>query len=263
MSKFIFVKYQETGNDFILIDDRAFFFDTSLVRPLCHRQFGVGADGVVLLQPDSTADFRMRIFNSDGSEAAMCGNGLCCLMQFIVDLGLPKQLTRIATANRIVEVEPCGEKISIQMDPASHVKQLYIEGREVYFLDTGVPHAVVFVPDVKRVDLMNEGNSLRHHCAFQPNGANVNFASLQNDGSICVRTFERGVERETLSCGTGAVAVGIVAAQKYRLPNPMQMCFSGGCLDIHVNHQGVKMVGHVSKVFEGSIQSTLHPVFCS
>lgn len=247
MSKLTFVKYHGAGNDFILIDDRALFFNSTLVPHLCHRRFGIGADGVVLLQNDSIADFRMRIFNSDGSEAESCGNGLRCLMKFITHLGLPQKTYRIATANRIVEASFIGEKVAIQMGLPSNVKQLYIGGREVHFLDTGVPHAVIFVPDVQTIDLMNEGAVLRHHPSFQPKGTNVNFASLQSDGSIRVRTFERGLEGESIACGTGAVAVGVVA----RGQNPVRICFAGGEIEIYVEESGVKMVGEAVEVFEG------------
>lgn len=249
MSNLTFVKYHGAGNDFILIDDRASFFNSTLVPSLCHRHFGIGADGVILLQNDSIADFRMRIFNNNGSEAESCGNGLRCLMKFIAHLGLPQKPYRIATANRIVEASFVGEKVAIQMGPARNVKQLYIGEREVHFLDTGVPHAVIFVPDVQKIDLMNEGASLRHHSAFQPRGANVNFASLQSDGSIRVRTFERGLEAESMACGTGAVAVGVIAARE--LPNPIRICFPGGEIEVFIEDSGVRMVGDAIQVFEG------------
>lgn len=254
-AKLPFVKYQGAGNDFILIDDRALAFNTALVSSLCRRKFGIGADGLILLQNGQGADFRMRIFNSDGSEAESCGNGLRCLMQFLLHLGFPKKSYRIATADRIVEADYFGEKVSVQMGEARNVKQLYIAGREVYFLDTGVPHAVVFVPDLSRVDVMNEGAALRHHTAFQPCGANANFASLHN-GIIHLRTFERGLERESLACGTGAAAAGFLAAQQYRLPNPIQIQCLGGLLEIEVTGKNVRMIGPAEKVFVGRVLLT-------
>jgi diaminopimelate epimerase len=252
MSTISFVKYHGAGNDFILIDDRALFFDSTQVPSLCHRKFGIGADGLILLQPHDVADFRMRIFNSDGSEAESCGNGLRCLMQFLLHLGLPKKSYRIATADRIVEASFVGEKISINMGKPLHVKQLYMDRQEVHFLDTGVPHTVLFVPDVHSVDLPKNGADLRYHAAFQPRGTNVNFAALQADGSIQVRTYERGLEGETLACGTGAVAVAFAAAKKYKLPNPIHICFPGGTLEMYVEGEEVRMVGEAVKVFEGS-----------
>jgi diaminopimelate epimerase len=246
-----FTKFQGAGNDFILIDDRASHFNSNLVHHICHRKFGIGADGVILLQTDAAADFRMRIFNNDGSEAGSCGNGLRCLMKFIADLGMPKRNYRIATGDRVVEAGFQGNKVRVHMGLAQNLKQLHIGGHEVYSLDTGVPHAVVFSPDA---DLKILGPLLRHHAAFQPAGTNVNIADLQHDGSVRVRTFERGVEGETLACGTGAAAVGVIASKKYQLPNPIQICSAGGEIDIYVDGLNVTQVGDAIKVFEGSFQ---------
>ncbi len=254
MSKRSFGKYQGAGNDFILIDDRALSFDPSSVSALCHRKYGIGADGVILLQNDPVADFRMRIFNADGSEAESCGNGLRCLARFLLDLGFPKQTYRIATANRIVETNFIGDRISVQMGPPRNVKQLYINGQEVYSLDTGVPHLVIFVPDLPNLNVAQEGTLWRHHPHFQPRGTNVNFVALPNQNTLSVRTFERGVEGETLACGTGATAVAVIASQIYRLPNPIRIVFPGGELDLHVNGDDVRMIGSAEKVFEGVLK---------
>ncbi len=260
MSKLSFVKYEGAGNDFILIDDRALLFpihDKERIQLLCHRRFGIGADGIILLQHDKVADFRMRIFNSDGSEAESCGNGIRCFKLFISDLGL--QATRIATGSRIVEATFEGDKIGVQMGMARDLRlHLQIDGKEIHSVDTGVPHAVQFVEDVDQIDIQKEGSSLRHHSFFQPKGTNVNFAELQNDGSIRVRTFERGVEGETLACGTGATAVAAVASQIYQLPSPISLCFQGGTLEIHFKDHfkdkglsDLKMVGPARRVFSG------------
>lgn len=257
MSKhYDFAKYQGAGNDFILIDDRAPSFplnDQKLVQQLCHRKFGIGADGLILLQTDSTADFRMRIFNCDGSEAESCGNGLRCLMRFISDLGLPQKPYTIATANRIVHAEFLGEKISIQMGPARDLRlHLKIDEWTVHSVDTGVPHAVLFVSDLEKVDLKTIGPYLRHHPTFQPRGTNVNIASQQSDGSFRVRTFERGIEGEVLACGTGALAVGAIASEIYRSPSPVHIHFSGGELEIHYQNKELRMVGPAKRIFVGS-----------
>lgn len=245
-----FSKYQGAGNDFILIDDRALHFNPTLVPQLCHRKFGIGADGVLLLQNDPHSDFRMRIFNSDGSEAESCGNGLRCLMLFIVDLGLPKKTYRIATGERVVQAGFEGDKISVQMGTALHLKELCIDGYTVHSLDTGVPHVVVFSPNT---DLKTIGPFLRRHPAFQPAGTNVNMAQVQSDGSVHIRTYERGVEGETLGCGTGAAAVGVIASQKYHLPNPIRICSAGGAIEVYVDGLNVTLVGSALKVFEGFI----------
>lgn len=247
-----FSKYQGAGNDFILIDHRAPFFSPHLVPKLCHRKFGIGADGLILLELDPIADFRMRIFNSDGSEASSCGNGLRCLLRFIADLGFPRKVYKIATGERTVQGGFKGDKIWVQLGKALHLKQLFIEGYEVYSLDTGVPHVVLFSPDA---DLKTLGPLLRHHELFQPEGTNVNIASMKEDGSIHVRTYERGVEGETLSCGTGAAAVGVVASQKYNCPNPIQISSEGAQQGIELQVEGlnVTLIGDALKVFEGQL----------
>lgn len=251
MSTLSFVKYQGAGNDFILIDDRTLFFDFAQVPQLCHRKYGIGADGVILLQKDFSADFRMRIFNCDGSEAESCGNGLRCLMKFLLHLGMERKGYFIATGERRVEAGFEGEKVSVKMGSMVNVKQLYMDGCEIYSLNTGVPHAVIFVEDVRAVDLLQRGSILRYHPIFQPHGTNVNFAALQSDGSIRVRTYERGLEGESVACGTGAAAVGAIASRKYGLSNPIRICFVGGEIEIHVTDGGVQMVGDAIKVFEG------------
>ncbi len=248
MSKLSFVKYQGAGNDFILIDDRALHFNSKRVPELCHRRFGVGADGVILLQHDSTADFRMRIYNSDGTEAGSCGNGLRCLMRFIADLGLPQKSYRIATGDRVVLADFVEDRIRIQMGAAQFFRSLSLDGLEIYSLDTGVPHAVVFSP---RRSLLDLGPFLRNHPVFQPEGTNVNLAELQPDGSIYIRTYERGVEGETLACGTGAAAVGFAAAQKYGLPNPIRVCSAGGEIEVQVDGINLTILGWAVKSFEG------------
>lgn len=250
MSKYSFVKYQGAGNDFLLIDNRALAFNSAQVPALCHRKFGIGADGVLLLEPDADADFRMRIFNCDGSEAESCGNGLRCLMRFLLHLGLPRQAYRIATGARIVEADFLGDRVRVLMADSCPVQTLSLEGREVYFADTGVPHVVVFVPAREKIDVAREGALWRHHPFFQPRGTNVNFATWLADGSVAVRTFERGVEGETLACGTGGTAVGVVAVHTFQRPSPVHVRFAGGDLEIHVGEK-VYMVGDAVKVFEG------------
>lgn len=251
MSKLSFVKYQGIGNDFILFDDRNGTFDPSLVASLCHRRFGIGADGVILLQKDPKAHFAMRIFNSDGSEAESCGNGLRCLMRFILDLGCLSQNYTIATIGGLVEVGHLNEKIFVQMPLPVNVKQLYIDDKEIHFTNTGVPHAVVFVTDLEGVNVGNEGKWLRHHAEFQPGGSNVNFAKVE-DGKIKIRTYERGVEGETWACGTGAAAVAYVAKLHYGMGDEIEVNCRGGKLEFAIE-SSIKMFGDAKKVFEGSI----------
>jgi diaminopimelate epimerase len=253
MSIISFVKYQGAGNDFILLDDRVQSFDPARVASLCHRKFGIGADGVVLLQEDLTADFRMRIYNSDGTEAAMCGNGLRCLMQFLLDLGFSPRVYQIRTQKEILTADYREGKIWMELGKVLEPKLSLLNGTQIYSLNTGVPHAVLFVPDVQKIDLQKEAPPIRHHASFGPEGTNVNFASIQKDGSIQVRTFERGVEGETLSCGTGAAAVGLLASRYYNLPSPVTLHFAGGILQVDIQGSTLSLLGEAQKVFSGTL----------
>jgi diaminopimelate epimerase len=251
-----FSKYEGAGNDFIIIDDRKRSFPVSAVKHLCHRRFGVGADGVILLQLDQDADFRMRIFNSDGSEAAGCGNGLRCLMRFIADLGLPHQTYRIAAGDRILQADYREEGIGVEMGAMRNLQlSQMIDDMEIHSVDSGVPHAVWFVPDVDEVPLETLGPYLRYHSHFAPKGTNVNIAAVQKDGTVRVRSYERGVEGETLACGTGATAVAVIGSYLFHWEGPVKIRFKGGDLSIYLN-EGIWMVGGAQKVFEGSLLYT-------
>ena len=251
-----FVKYEGAGNDFILIDDRPQLFSTDRVLPLCHRRFGVGADGVILLQTSLRADFRMRIFNSDGTEAESCGNGLRCLGRFILDLGLAEKKYSIETMDRIVQIDYVDELVAVEMGEPKDIRlQLETEQGLVHYVDTGVPHAIHFVENVAMANMQMLGPFFRHHPLFGAKGANANIASLRLDGSIHVRTFERGVEGETLACGTGACAVAVIAAKLYGLTGPIAIVFPGGQLQISLKGGKIVMAGPARRVFTGEIES--------
>jgi diaminopimelate epimerase len=253
-----FTKYEGAGNDFVLVDDRDLHFplhDAKWIQRLCHRRFGIGADGVILLQHDPAADFRMRIFNSDGSEAEGCGNGLRCLMRFIADLGFKQRLYRIAVSHRILEADYRKEGIGVEMGEMRGLRSERIDGMDIHFVDSGVPHAVWFVPDVETVALETIGPFLRYHSCFAPRGTNVNFAAVQTDGSVRVRTYERGVEGETLACGTGATAVAFIGTRLFGWKSPVKIRFKGGDLEIHLK-DGIWMVGGAQKIFNGSFLYT-------
>lgn len=251
-----FSKFEGAGNDFILIDDRAARFpigDALLIQNLCHRRFGIGADGVILLQNDAQADLRMRIFNSDGSEAEGCGNGVRCLMRFLEDLGWQTKRYRIAVGGKILSAEFLGDSISVEMGEISGWKTHSIEGREIHFVDSGVPHAVWFVSDVEMIPLHEVGPLLRRHPLFAPRGTNVNIAAIGQDRSVRVRTFERGVEGETLACGTGATAVAAIGAKLFGWDSPVRICYPGGDLEIYFDGslQRIWLAGPARKVFSG------------
>lgn len=224
-----FSKYSGCGNDFILIDDRAVSFpanDKELIRRLCNRQLGIGADGIILLQKGKKGDYSMRIFNSDGSEAEMCGNGLRCLGQFIADLGEKRSTFTVDSMLRQHEIKMLPEGVQTSMGPPQFIEKdvpLSIEGRTLptYYLDTGVPHAVLFVDQLEQVDVKRFGAKIRHHEHFAPRGANANFVQKINDSKLAVRTFERGVENETQACGTGVTAAALAAHWKWGLKAPL------------------------------------------
>ncbi len=246
-----FTKIQGAGNDFILIDDRAgsFSLGESEIRRLCHRHFGIGADGLILLQREDI--WRMRIFNSDGRETEGCGNGLRCLGRFLLELSLPFKNTPVRVSDRIVEISYIGDKIGVDMgEPRGLSLHIATEKGIVHFVDTGVPHVVHFVDAIEYAPLDELGPFWRRHPRFAPKGANVNLAALE-DGRIRVRTFERGVEGETLACGTGACAVALVAHTVYSIPSPIAISFPGGELEIQIEQNRLVMIGPAVKVFEG------------
>lgn len=227
-----FSKYSGCGNDFILIDNRTLFFpvyDPLCIQKLCRRQLGVGADGIVLLENGKIADYKMRIFNADGSEAEMCGNGIRCLLKFMRQKGLKKKSYAIECMDRIYSIAWDGEDVAVQMPPPSDMQwdiDLSLETHmpPLHFLDTGVPHAVFFLENEKILSafpVQTAGPAIRRHPRFSPKGTNVNFAAFIGAQELAIRTYERGVEQETLACGTGAVASALAAAQKFDLSSPI------------------------------------------
>ncbi|MBS4167888.1 diaminopimelate epimerase [Parachlamydia sp. AcF125] len=225
-----FSKYNGCGNDFILIDNRDRRFpdrDASFIRRLCQRQYGIGADGLILLELSQIADFRMRIFNADGCETEMCGNGIRCLVKFAQDLGITKKHYTIQTMHSILEAFSSEDSITISMgEPAEIEWATQIEVDQtlltVHWIDTGVPHAVIFVDEVEKADWMALAPKIRSHPHFSPKGVNVNFAQIQKH-QISLRTYERGVEQETLACGTGATAAALAAAKTMNIPSPVSI----------------------------------------
>lgn len=210
--KFAFHKYHGTGNDFIIIDNRKLNvkLNTKQIAHLCNRRFGIGADGLMLLQNKKGFDFEMVYFNSDGNKSSFCGNGSRCIVAFAKELGIIKKSeTTFVATDGIHTAEIKGDIISMKM---RDVKNIEVASGH-YYLNTGSPHYVKFRRGVKDADMVTEGRNIRYSSRFKKEGVNVNLAEKNGKG-IYVRTYERGVEDETLSCGTGVTAVALASAVK-------------------------------------------------
>jgi diaminopimelate epimerase len=205
------------GNDFIVIDAIPDVDLTQLAKKVCARQTGVGADGLLILEKSSTADYKMRIINADGSEAEMCGNGARCMAAYIIQKCSPqKKLFGMETLAGTVLAEVNGSFIKVRLSDPKDYKTgivLNVNGQSITasYIDTGVPHAIIFVEALHEIDVNSIGRLIRHHKQFAPRGANVNFIEQIKEDQVEVRTYERGVEAETLACGTGSVASALVA----------------------------------------------------
>jgi diaminopimelate epimerase len=225
------------GNDFVVVDNRSLELDLSRaeIARLCDRHRGVGADGLLAVEPARNgADYRMRYYNADGGEAEMCGNGARCFARFVNRLHnftLPS--VRFETMAGVIGAEFVGEAVRLRMSDPCDValnERLGVNGRDltVHSINTGVPHAVVFVDDLAAVDVRRDGAALRHHPRFAPKGTNANFVAVLAPGRIAIRTFERGVEGETLACGTGTVACALVHHLLDQAPSPVEVQVRGG-----------------------------------
>lgn len=205
-----FHKYHGAGNDFIIIDNRQNTFkpENNIIERLCRRKFGIGADGLMLLESSEEADFYMRYFNSDGKESTMCGNGGRCIVAFAHDLGIIEKETRFLASDGWHEAVIREDNlIALKMQDVERVETF----DDHYFIDTGSPHYVRFVENLPKVPVYEEGRKIRYDTGISQTGTNVNFVFFEKEGLISIRTYERGVENETLACGTGAVASAISA----------------------------------------------------
>lgn len=228
MNRISFSKYSGSGNDFIMVDnlDNRFQPTCYFIKALCDRKRGIGADGLIALEKGNLAPYKMRIYNADGYEAAMCGNGIRCLKRFLEELGIQDKEVLIETQNGLHKVSKNGLDIKAEMAKPTRLKlNLQLNNQldvpmHVDFVDTGVPHAVKFVEDLQDLAIETEGPFIRHHPEFESQGANANFVQLKGN-QVHVRTWERGVEGETLACGTGAVASALISALRYNLTSPL------------------------------------------
>lgn len=258
--KIAFYKYHGTGNDFIIIDNRKkkFHLSQKLVVHLCHRRFGIGADGLMLLQTKKGFDFEMVYFNSDGNESSLCGNGSRCIIDFTRKIGaLKKNKTKFLATDgeHIAEVKK--EIVSLKMND---VKEIEVQ-RNFFLLNTGSPHYVQFTTDVKKMDVFAEGKKIRNSERFIKEGVNVNFVEKNGTG-IFVRTYERGVEDETLSCGTGVTAAALASAIKgiSSSENHCKISTLGGELNVRFKRENgtsfsdIWLEGKATCVYTGEIE---------
>jgi len=229
-----FYKMNGSGNDFIIIDNRDGIVDkssiTTFVKTLCQRKFSIGADGLILIEPSTRADFKWRFYNADGSEADMCGNGARCISRLANQLGICGEHLSFETRVGILHAIVKEARVQISMPAPKHMKlDDEIEGvPNLCRINTGVPHAVVIVDDLENTPVLRIGQMIRNHRAFMPDGTNVNFMLPMDNSQAVIRTYERGVEDETYSCGTGAVACALIGAIKYRMTSPLTVQTQGG-----------------------------------
>ncbi|NQZ44522.1 MAG: diaminopimelate epimerase [Flavobacteriaceae bacterium] len=254
---FQFYKYQGTGNDFILIDNRDGRFphdDTATVKALCDRRFGIGADGLILLESDDESDFHMVYFNSDGHQSTMCGNGGRCIVAFANDLGVISGETRFRAIDGMHHASISDRTVTLQMIDVLEVK----EKGNYFFLDTGSPHHVQFVKDLESMDVKKEGARLRYGM-YGKAGSNINFVKSRSDDAFAMRTYERGVEDETLSCGTGVTAVALAMHHaNHTDANRVAIATQGGDLEVtflkkNGVYTDVHLIGKAEFVFKGEV----------
>ena len=250
-----FHKYQGTGNDFVVIDNRDNHFDrknNELVAKLCDRRFGVGADGLMLLQSHIDYDFEMVYYNADGFEGSMCGNGGRCLVQFAHDLGVIREKTTFIAVDGEHEAFLKEGLVHLKMIPVTEIEN----NSDFDYMNTGSPHYVEYVNDLEIFDVFNEGKKVRYNERFNTVGTNVNFVQETGNNSLRVRTYERGVEDETLSCGTGVTACALSASLK-GYTSPIQLTVQGGQLAVSFErtangYDNIFLIGPAMKVFEGT-----------
>ncbi|HLK28418.1 MAG TPA: diaminopimelate epimerase [Puia sp.] len=257
--KIHFYKYQGTGNDFIIIDNRNWSITdlpVNKVKLLCDRRFGVGADGLMLLNPKTGYDFEMKYYNADGRESSMCGNGGRCMIKFAYDLGIHKSSYHFLAVDGEHDGEIDGEIVNLKMKDVDGITEYDND----FILNTGSPHYVKNVSDVMDYDVYHEGMEIRYSEKFGKEGINVNFVEEKGPDEIVVRTYERGVEDETLSCGTGVTASALVCHHNDAGYNEVTVITKGGKLTVKYDRidentfRDIWLCGPAQRVFEGEVE---------
>ena len=263
-----FTKYEGAGNDFILIDNRAGVFipEAGIIARLCDRHFGIGADGLMTLSPSAETDCSMRYFNADGSEGEMCGNGARCFALFAEHLGIGGKTKHFSAvdglhAAHLQHIEGSEGEIELGMIDVCEIRT----GESWWFLNTGVPHYVEFVDNLDEIDVCGRGRKIRYDTAHFPQGTNVNFVQVTGVGTIRMRTYERGVENETLACGTGATAAAVIT--NFTLQPQIEhfeINVPGGALAVRFSHElkrqtytNICLKGPARRVFCGEFDSEI------
>jgi diaminopimelate epimerase len=269
MLPIIFYKMSGCGNDFIIIDNRNHAVNeitelSRFVEKVCRRKMSVGADGLILVEDSDAADFKWRFFNSDGSIAEMCGNGARCVARFAYIKGIAGPEMSFETDAGIISAQVTNQQVKLKMTDPSDLKTNYIIELEkhplsVSSINTGVPHVVIETDHLDTLDVIRLGREIRFHREFAPAGTNVNFVSKQKDGTIVNRTYERGVEDETLACGTGCVAAALITAYKQGITSPVRvMTRSGGYLSVHYQEKekqfyNIYLEGDARIIYKGEL----------
>lgn len=273
MDKIPFMKLSGAGNDFVIISNLNHIIDTSdpefmnFVTKVCQRRMSVGADGVLLVEEAKDVDFRMRYFNADGGEVETCGNGARCIAKFSYLNGIVSEKMQFLTNAGIYEAEVVGDNVKVRMSDPEDIRinvplQLADGVHNVGFANSGVPHVVFFVDDLEATDVFDLGQQTRYHDDFKPAGTNANFIRIHSQELLEIRTYERGVENETLACGTGSIASAIVSASIGKVKSPVSVkTASGVILKIHfdmVNDEpkNVYLEGDARVIFAGELSST-------
>lgn len=254
-----FYKYQGTGNDFIIVDNRLQLIDknnTKRIAELCDRRFGIGADGFILLENDTSSDFKMVYYNSDGNESTMCGNGGRCIVAFARFLDIIKNETEFLAIDGLHKAKIEGDIVHLKMQNVNMIDVF----ENHLFLDTGSPHYVEMVSNIEALDVKSRGSVIRYSKPYNETGSNVNFVEQLADNRFAVRTYERGVEDETLSCGTGVTAVALAMHKINKTTdNQIELKVEGGELMVHFTnmadgYEDIWLIGPAEQVFKGEIE---------
>lgn len=261
-----FVKMSAGGNDFILIDNRKKVFNPSpsLIQKICTRRLGVGADGILLVEGSRKWDFKMRILNPDGTEPEMCGNGARCIARFANLLGIFKEKMTFETKAGLIQAEVSEDIVKIKLEDPKGIelyRRLDLDGEVLttHFINTGVPHTVLIERDIDKIDVVELGPQIRYHSDFSPDGTNVTWVKVLDKKTLKIRTYERGVEDETLACGTGACAAACITYLLNLTSPPIDIETRGGeVLRVHLSGSNDKITdpfleGEVKIIYRGEL----------